>query len=69
MFQELGRSEGILPYRSSYPSTCLKQGMTANKAVNFIFQDTLPGFATFSNIPVVPATKESMFQSRISKNT
>jgi transposase len=35
----------------SYISTCLKQGMTASKAVNLIFQDKLPNFVTFSNIP------------------
>jgi transposase len=35
----------------SYISTCLKQGMTASKAVNLIFHDTLPDFVTFSNIP------------------
>jgi hypothetical protein len=52
----------------SYISTCLKQGMAASEAVNFIFQD-LTGFATFSNIPAVLATKESIFQSSISKNT
>jgi transposase len=35
----------------SYISTCLKQGMTASEAVKVIFQDTLPDFVTFSNIP------------------
>jgi transposase len=34
-----------------YISTCLKQGMTASEAVNLIFQDTLPDFVAFSNIP------------------
>jgi transposase len=35
----------------SYISTCLKQGITASKAVNLIFQNKLPDFVTFSNIP------------------
>jgi transposase len=35
----------------SYISTCVKQGMTASEAVDLIFQDTLPGFVAFSNIP------------------
>jgi transposase len=35
----------------NYISTCLKQGMTASKAVNLIFQDALTDFVTFSNIP------------------
>jgi transposase len=35
----------------SYISACLKQGMTASEAVNLIFQDTLPDFVIFSNIP------------------
>jgi transposase len=35
----------------SYISTCLKQGMTASKAVGLVFQDKLPDFVTLSNIP------------------
>jgi transposase len=35
----------------SYVSTGVKQGMTASEAVKLIFQDTLPDFVTFSNIP------------------
>jgi transposase len=35
----------------SYISTCVKQGMTASEAVNLVFQDTLPDFVAFSNIP------------------
>jgi transposase len=34
-----------------YISTCLKQGLTASEAVNLIFQDKLPDFVSFSNIP------------------
>jgi transposase len=35
----------------SYISTCLKQGMTASEAVNLIFQDKLPDFVSFLNVP------------------
>jgi transposase len=35
----------------SYISTCLKQGLTASEAVKLIFQDKLPDFVSFSNIP------------------
>jgi transposase len=35
----------------SYISTCLKQGLTASESVSLIFQNKLPGFVTFSNIP------------------
>jgi transposase len=35
----------------SYISTCLKQGMTASEAVKLVFQNKLPDFVTFSNIP------------------
>jgi transposase len=35
----------------SYISTCVKQGMTASDAMNLIFQDKLPDFVAFSNIP------------------
>jgi transposase len=35
----------------SYISTCLKQRMTASKAVKLIFQNKLPDFVPFSNIP------------------
>jgi hypothetical protein len=34
-----------------YISTCVKQGMTASEAMNLVFQDTLPNFVAFSNIP------------------
>jgi transposase len=45
--------EGAKIYRRvrSYISTCLKQGMTASEAVKLIFQNKLPDFFSFSNIP------------------